>query len=282
MPRVSVVVPIHNVEGYVAECLQSIAGQTFADLDVVMVDDGSTDGSAAIAERFAERDRRFRLIAQPNGGLGRARNAGVDVANGDHLAFVDSDDVLPHDAYERLLGALTASGSNFASGNVRRLTSLGLEQAGFLAQAFAQTRLRTHVERWPPLIADRTAWNKLFRRDFWDEQRLRFPEGRVHEDIPVMIPAHFAARAVDVLAAPVYHWRQREDGVKSITQRRLELGVMRDRLTAIEECGRSWPATTSARRGAGTTSGSWPTTSACTSSCCTPPTPITARSSPRA
>jgi CDP-glycerol glycerophosphotransferase len=234
VPRISVVVPIYDVESYLATCLQSLARQTMRDLEVIMVDDGSTDGSRALAERFAGRDRRFRLVAQPNGGLGKARNTGLELATGEFLAFVDSDDVLPRDAYERLLGALDATGSDFATGNVQRLARQGTSQAQFLARAFARTRMRTHVSRCRPLLADRTAWNKLWRRSFWDAHDFRFPEGVVHEDIPVTLPAHHLAASVDVLAAPVYQWRLREDGALSITQRRLELRVLRDRLDAIE------------------------------------------------
>ena len=228
------VVPIYDVESYLATCLQSLARQTERDLEVIMVDDGSTDGSRALAERFACGDRRFRLVTQPNGGLGSARNTGVAHATGEFLAFADSDDVLPADAYRRLLGALDATGSDFATGNVQRLTRQGTSQAQFLARTFARTRLKTHVSRCRPLLADRTAWNKLYRRSFWDAHALRFPEGVVHEDIPVTLPAHQLAASVDVLAAPVYQWRLREDGALSITQRRLEHRVLRDRLAAID------------------------------------------------
>jgi CDP-glycerol glycerophosphotransferase len=234
MPRISVVVPIYDVESYLATCLQSLARQTERDLEVIMVDDGSTDGSRALAERFACQDRRFHLLTQPNGGLGKARNTGLDLASGEFLAFVDSDDVLPHDAYARLLGALDATGSDLATGNVQRLTRQGTSQAQFLARTFARTRMKTHVSRCRPLLADRTAWNKLWRRSFWDAHGFRFPEGVVHEDIPVTLPAHHLAASVDVIAAPVYQWRVREDGALSITQRRLELRVLHDRLAAIE------------------------------------------------
>src|SRR4051812_35859428 len=131
-PRVSVVVPIYNVATYLDACLQSIAQQTLTDLDVVMVDDGSTDDSADIARSMGERDPRFRLVTKANGGLGSARNAGIDAATGEFLAFVDSDDVLPRHALETLLGSLDRSGSDFASGNVRRLTSYGISPAVFL------------------------------------------------------------------------------------------------------------------------------------------------------
>ena len=234
MPRISVVVPVFDVESYLAACLQSLARQSERDLEVVVVDDGATDGSRAIAERFAEHDPRFRVIAQPNGGLGSARNTGVAHATGEFLAFADGDDVVPDDAYRRLLGSLEQTGSDLATGNVQRLTRQGTAQAQFLARTFARPRTRTHITRRRTLLADRTAWNKLFRRSFWDAHGFRFPEGVVHEDIPVTLPAHLAADRVDVLAAPVYQWRLREDGAPSITQRRLEPRVLRDRLTAVE------------------------------------------------
>lgn len=237
MPRISVVVPVYDVEDYLAACLQSLVRQTYRDLEVVVVDDGSTDGSAEIAERFCASDRRVRVVRQANAGLGAARNAGAAVATGELLAFADSDDLVVPDAYERLAAALDATGSAFASGNVLRFSSRGTAQAAFLARTFARTRLRTHVTRFRALLADRTAWNKLWRRSFWDEHGLRFPEGVLHEDIPVTVPAHFMAPAVDVLAEPVYLYRTREGGERSITQRRLELRVLRDRLAAVEHAG---------------------------------------------
>src|SRR5436309_14441323 len=175
MARISVVVPIYNVEEYLEPCLESLAAQTVEDLEVVMVDDGSTDGSRAIAEGFAGRDGRFRLITQPNGGLSAARNTGIDAAGGEFLAFVDSDDILPRNAYALLLWALENTGSDFATGNVHRLTRWVTSQSAFLAKTFAETRLKTHVTKYKPLLADRVAWNKLFKRAFWDRQQYRFP-----------------------------------------------------------------------------------------------------------
>ena len=226
--------PIYDVEAYLPACLRSLAAQTTRDLEVVMVDDGSTDASAEIAHSFAERDSRFRLIRQANAGLGNARNSGVAAAGGELLAFADSDDVVPPEAYEHLADTLDRTGSDFASGNVLRLTDERTSQSPFLAETFARTRLKTHVRRFSPLLADRTAWNKLFRRRFWDANDLRFPEGVLHEDIPVTLPAHVMAGSVDVLAEPVYHWRVRSDGERSITQKRLELRALVDRLAAVE------------------------------------------------
>ncbi|MEE1767758.1 CDP-glycerol glycerophosphotransferase family protein [Streptomyces sp. JV185] len=232
-PRLSVVVPVHDVELYLTDCLKSLAGQTMGDLEVVMVDDGSTDGSAALAAAFAGQDGRFRLVSQENGGPGHARNTGVRNCDpgARHLAFADSDDVLPPRAYELLVGALDETGSDLASGNVLRLRASGrLQQSPGLRRPMATTRLRTHISRDWDLAADRTACNKVFRRSFWDEHAFAFPVGALHEDIPVVLPAHFLARSVDVLKDPVYHWRDRPGPVT--TRRALVRGVQ-DRVSHV-------------------------------------------------
>ncbi|WP_406740268.1 CDP-glycerol glycerophosphotransferase family protein [Streptomyces atratus] len=232
-PRLSVVVPVHNVELYLTDCLKSLAEQTMGDLEVVMVDDGSTDDSAALAAAFAGQDGRFRLVSQENGGLGHARNTGVRNCDpgARHLAFVDSDDVLPPRAYELLVGALDETGSDLASGNVLRLRASGrLQQSPDLRRPMATTRLRTHISRDWDLAADRTACNKVFRRSFWDEHAFAFPVGALYEDIPVVLPAHFLARSVDVLKDPVYHWRDRPG---PITTRRAVVRGVQDRVSHV-------------------------------------------------
>ena len=237
-PRVGVVVPIYNVEPYLEECLVSIARQSIGELDVVLVDDGSTDAGGRIAEEFAAADPRFRVVSQPNGGLGRARNVGAALVRGRFLAFVDSDDVLPEHALELLVGTLERTGSDIASGNVLLLTEEGLVQSPMHRRPMGATRLRTHVTRDRLLMYDRLVPNKVFRRRFWDEHGFRFPEGVLYEDIPVTLPAHFLASAVDVVAEPVYYWRQRSGGSLSITQRRTEIGAVTDRFAAVESVSR--------------------------------------------
>ncbi|MFG2592693.1 CDP-glycerol glycerophosphotransferase family protein [Streptomyces sp. NPDC048438] len=237
-PRLTVVVPLFNVEEYLGACLDSLAGQTMADLEVVMVDDGSTDGSADVALRFARQDTRFRLIRQKNAGLGAARNAGAGQAHpdADFLTFVDSDDVVPPGAFARMLGELDASGSDFATGNVLRLRANGvLEQSPMFRRPMEKPRRATHVTRDWILLGDRIACNKVFRRSFWDQHAFAFPTGVLYEDIAVVLPAHFLARSVDVVEEPVYHWRDR-DG--SITTRRAVARGIRDRVTAVSTVSR--------------------------------------------
>ena len=112
MPAISVVIPVYNTESYIADCLASIHGQTCRDFEAIIVDDGSTDGSAGIAKEFARDDSRFRIVSQENKGLSEARNAGIDVAQGDWITFVDSDDMLAPNFLQALLDAARSTGAD--------------------------------------------------------------------------------------------------------------------------------------------------------------------------
>ena len=115
--------PFFDVEQYVGDALESVAGQTFADLELVLVDDGSRDGSRAVVESYLERDPRLRLVTTPNRGLGAARNLGVQHCRGELLAFADSVDIVPPEAYAALGSTLDRTGSDFVVGAAQRLLS---------------------------------------------------------------------------------------------------------------------------------------------------------------
>jgi CDP-glycerol glycerophosphotransferase len=218
MALVSVVLPIYNVEPYLPATLDSLARQTHADLEVVMVNDGSTDRSAELAAGFAERDHRFRLVHQENQGLGHARNTGARLASGDFLTFVDSDDTVPHYACRTAVRTLEATGSDFLSGNEYRFDSRGAYPVPMLESNFAVTRLRTNVSRRRSLMRDLLPHNKVYRRAFWDAAGLEFPEGILFEDGPVSVRAHALAKSVDLVSTPIYYWRLRDDASRSLSQ----------------------------------------------------------------
>jgi hypothetical protein len=232
-PRLSVVVPFYNVRDYIGDCLDSIARQTWTDFEAILVDDGSPDDSAAIAQDFCDRDPRFRIVAQENQGLGPARNTGVRHADGEYVTFVDSDDLVTRHGFEKLIRTLDSSGSSFAGGNARRFNnSSGVRPSWIHRLPFAKDRIATHVIESPDLILDRMAWNKVYRRSFWDDYGYEFPAIR-YEDYPVTLKAHLDAVTVDALAVPVYYWRERESG-ESITQQKFQLGNMEDRVHSAE------------------------------------------------
>jgi CDP-glycerol glycerophosphotransferase len=232
-PRISVVVPFYNNADVLGDCLASIAAQTFRDLEVIMVDDGSTDAGAAVARARAAADPRFTLIQVPNGGPGRARNLGVERATGEFLAFVDGDDLLPPHAYETQLHTLESSGSDFVCGAVQRIGTNGVHPSALHERAIKGRKIGTHVTRSPELLYDISVWNKLFRKSFWDARALHYPEGMVWEDLQLMTRAHVLARAVDVIGDHIYYWRERAAGEFSITQNRADIQNLRDRVTAL-------------------------------------------------
>ncbi|MEO3787793.1 CDP-glycerol glycerophosphotransferase family protein [Actinocorallia sp. B10E7] len=229
-PLLSVIVPFRDLSAYLPDCLRSLAAQSYPELEVVMVDDGSTDDGAVAAKAMADRDPRFRLVQQEHSGPGPARNTGVARAAGRYLAFADGDDVVPPDAYRLLVETLERTGSDFATGNVLRMSEGRTWQSALHRDVFTEPRERTRASLHPLLVRDRTPWNKVFRRSFWDDHGFTFPEG-LYEDPPVILTAHAVARSVDVLSETVYHWRRRPG---SITEERHAPANLLQRLRSTE------------------------------------------------
>ncbi|GAB3273998.1 bifunctional glycosyltransferase/CDP-glycerol:glycerophosphate glycerophosphotransferase [Arthrobacter pigmenti] len=231
-PLLSVVVPVYNVEEYLEQCLASLARQSVARMEIIIVDDGSTDASFAIVQKFAAKDRRFVIIRQSNAGLGAARNAGIARATGKYLGFADSDDVIPDGSYVAMLDALKTSGSDFAVGSIRRLAGGRKRHSAWAAKLHAVRRIGTNIDEFPDALQDVFAWNKIFSRAFWDEHIGWFPEGLLYEDQEMSSKAFLRAAAFDMLPEVVYEWRIRSDR-SSITQQKSNITDLRDRLTVI-------------------------------------------------
>ncbi len=229
-PLLSVVVPVYNVEQYLAECLNSILAQDYADLEIVVVDDGSTDGSAAVAQGYARRHGRVALVSSVNQGPGPARNLGVKHCRGEYLAFADADDTVPPHAYSLLVSTVTDSGSDFVVGSLQRHIDGELVEPPFLRSPHRRRRIGIRIDDLPAIMRNVFPVNKVFRRSFWDSARLEFPAGMIGEDQVAMTEAYLRAAAFDVVPEPVYHWHNRGAG-SSITQRRYQLGDLRDRIT---------------------------------------------------
>ncbi|WP_205472043.1 glycosyltransferase family 2 protein [Nocardioides sp. SYSU D00038] len=226
-PLVSVVVPAYDVAAYLPACLDSILGQTHDRLEVVVVDDGSPDDSGAIAEAYAARDPRVRVVHTGNRGLGAARNEGLRHVTGDLVTFADSDDVVPPDAYATLVGHQRRAGSDFVVGSIARLVGGDLEEPRWMRRLH-RTRIDVVIDTEPELLGDVFAWNKLFVTDFWRGAGLAWPEGVRYEDQPTTTRAYLRARRFTVAPEVVYHWRIRDDG-SSITQQRSSLRDLEDR-----------------------------------------------------
>lgn len=231
MALLSVVVPFHDVEDLIGACLESLARQTLRDLEVVLVDDGSTDGTARVARDFAASDPRFRVVTQENRGPGPARNRGVESATGRYLAFADADDLVHRRGYQRLVDSLEETGSELAVGRAARFNKYGVTPSYVHERAILGAASGTHLRARPELVLDRMVWNKVFRRSFWDHEGFAFAP-MLMQDYPVSVAAHAKARRVDVLDDVVYFWRERDGGPPSITQRARDLDSIRDRFAS--------------------------------------------------
>ena len=157
-PLISVIVPVYRVEEYLERCVKSILSQTYKNLEVILVDDGSPDQCPAICDACAEKDARVKVIHQENKGLSGARNAGINAASGEYLAFVDSDDYVSPHFIEELYQLLQDTGCAIGQCRFSYVKGDGLVEEGVVA------------------------WNKLYRAELFKETGIRYPEGRIHED----------------------------------------------------------------------------------------------------
>ena len=198
-PLVSVIVPVYNVEKYLPRCLDSVTGQTYGRLEIVCVNDGSTDASQSILADYAAKDARIKVLTQPNGGLSAARNAGLDAATGDYVLFVDSDDWIPPYAVEGYLKVVAESGARVVVS-----TSFAVDElAAARPDGFAWTLERPALAK---LVGRRkiqsSACNKFFRRDVIGARR--FIKGIYFEDWPFVTELFGDLDAFALVRAPMY------------------------------------------------------------------------------
>lgn len=241
--RISVIIPVYNVYEFLEECVDSVLAQTInnmeltdgyeRNLQIILVDDGSTDNSPIMAKQYADDFENVEYVHEENQGLGHARNYGCEFAEGDYIIFLDSDDIVPPNAYEWMYKAAIKNGSDMTIGAVWRFNSSRCMSSNIHEKAFNGTKEVTHITESPELFYDTTAWNKLIKHSFWNEHKFQFPEGILYEDIPVTMPMHFLANNVSIVYENCYLWRIREGKSKSITQTTEESKTLNDRLLVM-------------------------------------------------
>jgi CDP-glycerol glycerophosphotransferase len=232
-PKVTLILPVYNVAEFLSDCLLSIRAQRWPNLEVIAVNDGSTDTSLDILEAFAENTPYLRVISKPNGGLGAARNTGLDaIEDTDYVMFADSDDLLPMGSIERFVRQAEVSGNPLVVGKTACFYGARYFDRASSAVLFERDSESATIDEFPEVLGDVTAWNKLFSWVFWKKFNLRFPEGVAYEDMALMATAYLAAGQFDLISARSYFWRVRAEG-QSLSQRKTELKSLNDRLHAI-------------------------------------------------
>lgn len=214
---ISVVVPIYNVEKYLAKCIDSIKVQTYKNLEIILVNDGSADDSGKICDAYAKKDQRIKVIHKVNGGLSDARNAGIEAAKGYYIGFVDSDDYINANMYERLVNIMKADNSEIAVCNYT-LVYEETEKSIFENSDFYDEHLL--IDNKDKLIkytmknnydVFTVAWNKLYRRELFNG--IRYPKGKIHEDVFTTYKLLYKAQKISYTKAVMYYYLQRQTSI---------------------------------------------------------------------
>jgi CDP-glycerol glycerophosphotransferase len=236
-PAVTVVVIAYDDAANLPTAVRSVTTQTLRDVEVIVVDDASTDGTGAVADALAAADPRVRAVHLDvnSGGCSRPRNVGMSHAHGRYLMFLDSDDELDRTACETLVRVAERAGVDLVAGRVIRYHKTRKRSAGWYDRLFREAAVVDGILDRPEVLYDSISTNKLYRREFVEREGLRFPEGLHYEDLLFTTEAYCTARGIAIVPHVVYVWNVVEDVEAgeplSITRRRLDLANWRDRLT---------------------------------------------------
>lgn len=224
-PKVSVIVPVYNVEEYLRQCLDSLVHQTLDDLEIIVVDDGSTDGSLSIARQYAEKHANLRVISQGNQGLSGARNTGMKHAAGEYVGFLDSDDWAGLDMFQSLYERAVEDRAELVIADAKVVREdLRTVDAFFDRAAWDELPVRYkngpfRINEEPrALLLEPAAWKRLYKRSFLDRLSFQFASGLIFEDVPAHFQLLLAADAISLLDKPVCFYRMGRPG--KITARR--------------------------------------------------------------
>lgn len=211
---ISVIVPIYNVEEYLSRCIDSIINQTYAELEIILVDDGSTDKCGIICEEYAQKDARIKVLHKQNGGLSDARNVGLENAQGDYIAFVDSDDYIALDMYEKLYRRIEKDKSDLAICNIEFVNE---KKEPLIRNTLdAGDCVINEKQFWYELYGKNytycvVAWNKLYKKEIFEE--IRYEYGKYHEDEFIIHKVISQCEKISFLSEKCYFYLQRNNSI---------------------------------------------------------------------
>lgn len=231
--KVSVIIPVYNAERYLSRCLDSVCGQSYDNLQILVVNDGSTDCSLEICNKYSEQDSRIKVISKSNEGQGKARNIGLDLAEGDYIVFVDSDDAINYKMIETMLSFICKYDADMVQCAYQEVDeSCEIDWNEDIDSTF----LKISIDDNPRerilcyYTGDIVPWNKMFRRDLIGE--LRFPEGIFYEDKHLMFRLRYFAKKIVCLDSELYYYVQSNN---STMRNKLDEKRLKSSFNVIEE-----------------------------------------------
>ena len=226
MPKVSIIVPIYNTEKYLQKCIESICNQTLRDIEIILVNDGSTDGSSEICEKYKLQDNRIIVIHKENNGLSSARNTGLDIAKGEYIGFVDSDDFIDKDMYKILYELCTNYDCEIASSiyttikDFNDIDVIRSENISIYDNKEAVKKLYTEN------IFGYSVCNKLFKRQLFEGEK--FPIGRIYEDASLIYKIFAKSKQIIFIDRVLYYYIYRENSITTskVTAKRFDVDIL--------------------------------------------------------
>lgn len=233
-PTISIIVPVYNVEKYLDRCIQSILNQTFKDFELILVDDGSTDNSGFICEKYKEMDNRIVVIHKENGGLSSARNTGLDIAIGKYIGFVDSDDYINENMYEILYNEAIKNNSDVVVSDFEKVCE-NKEHINYKLDKY-EIENYNNIEALNQLFESKNvifivAWNKLYKRQIFNN--LRYEEGKIYEDEFIIHKILYESKITTFIDLKLYYYVQRENSItqsKFSVKNLMAIEAMEDRI----------------------------------------------------
>jgi glycosyltransferase involved in cell wall biosynthesis len=224
--RLSIIVPVYNTEKYINKCIDSILNQTFEDFEIILVDDGSPDKCGEICDQYAKQDMRVKVIHKKNGGLADARNAGIEIAKGDFIGFVDSDDYIKKDMYSEMLAAIGEYKVKIVTCGRFDVSNGVTTEAFVINKPIKMTAEEAigNILTWNGL--DSSCCDKIFEKSLFQE--IRFPLGRVNEDIFIMYRLIDKAKTIVHIGSPKYYYVHRENSIttNSFSVKKLDFPIV--------------------------------------------------------
>lgn len=214
MTKLSIIVPVYNVEKYLPKCLESLIKQTLKDIEIICVNDGSMDNSLAILKEFASKDSRIRIIDNQHQGVAKTRNTGIEQSTGEYIGFVDSDDYIDIDFFEKLYNSTTKSNSDIAIASIlKHKNFFNIYNAKYTKEETAIT-----IQDKIKLCEDKKhfffyAWNKIYHSGFIKENNIKFSEGQIYEDVMFAIKALYYSNKIISVYGTKYHYIEHENSL---------------------------------------------------------------------
>lgn len=208
-PKISVVVPVYNVEAYLEKCIDSILNQTFRDIEVILVNDGSTDRSGYICDEYAKIDKRIKVIHKINEGVSSARNQGISIAKGDYIGFIDSDDIVANNMYETLYSLCITNDADISScRNIRffnesDISSMYVSIKNSITRIYEKENIIKAY--YSGKLNEVAVWNKLYKKELFET--IEFPKGRIYEDVSIMYKLYLSSNRLVEIEDTLYFYR---------------------------------------------------------------------------